>query len=309
MNKGRIRIIGTLPPYVDHRGAIIGHPLISGLRFNTIMPIAEDKNSLLLRLVREAKGKKIWLDLKTRQLRITKFSYLPYSFVELSRKIKVNLPAEIYFKDCVSKVVEIIDGNKLILGKRPVRVVGAGEPVNILDPSLEVEGFFTKSDLEYIEAAKAFDIHNYMLSFTEQEKDILEILKADPKARIIAKIESLRGLSFVREVYPKYRRQVRLMAARDDLYINIGREKTKIFDILAEIIRADSRAIVASRILTSLEEKEVVEMADISDLRLMFLMGYRYFLLSDMICFHEDSFKKAMEILNFFEREVANEKK
>ena len=53
------------------------------------------------------------------------------------------------------------------------------------------------------------------------------------------------------------------------------------FAALEKIITTDPQAILASRLLTSLEESETVSMQDLCDLRLMNLMGYHRFMLSD----------------------------
>ncbi len=290
-------LIATLPPYVSHRDEIVGNPLVAGLRFNTVMPIGESRNEVLARLQRECGSKPLWVDLKTRQLRITKFAYLPYAFVEISRRIKVNLPVPIFFKDCVSEIVEIVDGNKLILSKRPVRVVGAGEPVGILDPSLEIEGFLTEGDVEYIEAAKKLGIHNYMLSFVEKEDDVQELLAIDPEAMVVAKIESQRGLRFVDTVYSRMKQSVTLMAARDDLFIQLGEDKAGIIEATKKIISRDKNAILASQILSSLEESDNVSLADISDMELMKRLRYRNFMLGDTLCFQGNSFRNAIRVL------------
>jgi len=298
-----IKIIASLPPYVDHRQFIMNHPSVDELRLNTIMPIAESRVDVLSRLQRESNGKRIWVDLKTTDLRITQFEFLPYAFVEISHKIKVDLPAEIRFKECKSKIVEIVDGNKLILNKRPTRVVGRGEPVYIPEPSLEItDGFFTKNCLAYIEASESLEKHDYMLSFVESGQNIEELLKLAPKAKPVLKIESQKGLQFVRNEYSKWREQARLMAAREDMYDQIGDNKIAMLDALELIIKADSNAICASRLLTSLEEKDTVSMGDISDWELMYEMGYRTFMLSDMLCFHEDAFRKAIEIVTAFRK-------
>ncbi len=295
-----VRIMATLAPYVDHRAEIIGHPLVKELRLNTVMPIAEPKLELLTRLKHECGKKKLWLDLKTRQLRITKFAYLPYAYVELSHRIKVDLPATIYFKDGTAKIVEIFNGNKLILAERPMRVVGEGEPVNILDPSLQIEGFLTDNDREYVAAAKKLGLHDYMLSFVESGNDLRELWQLDNEAKPILKIESLRGLDFLSNYRQVFHTNMRLMVARDDLYINMGEQKTDMLRALAAIIKNDPRAYCASRLLTSLEEKDEVALQDLSDLQLMLLSGYRRFLLSDMLCFHHASFTKTMAVLSEF---------
>jgi len=296
--KDPVRIIATLPPYVEHRPAIIGHPLVDELRFNSISPAAETRSEMLARLKSECGGKKLWIDLKARQLRIAKFAYLPYAFVELNNAIEVDLPAEILFKDGAARIVEIVDGRKLILDSRPPRVVGEGEPVNILDDSLAIRGkFLLDSDREFVEAAKSLGLHDYLLSFVEQPADIAELLELDPEAKIIAKIESRRGLEFVRRGYGRLRPRVRLMAARDDLYINLGAAKADFLPALELIIRADPEAAVASRLLTSLENGPEVSSQDISDLELMLRLGYRTLMLSDGLCFREDPFNGAIAAL------------
>lgn len=287
------KLVATFPPYVAHRTEIVKHPLVSALRFNTIMPLAESKDQVMHGLEADCRvaKKPLWIDLKGRQLRITKFAYLPYAYVELSHKIKVRTPTQIYFKDCVGEIVSVVDGNKLILADRPTRVVGAGEPVNILDSSLEIEGNLTEDDVEWIEAAKRFDVHNFMLSFAEKASDLDEIKALDPDAKIVSKIESERGLKMIEVLKLKSR----LMAARDDLLINVGYKK--IVDALMGIRRADENAIVASRILTSVEDGEKVSMGDVSDIEFMGVIGYRHFMLSDGMCFSSAAFRRATTAL------------
>ncbi|MEK7654285.1 MAG: hypothetical protein AAB345_03315 [Patescibacteria group bacterium] len=292
----KIRLIATLPPLVGHRRLIIDHPAVDELRLNTIMPISESQKAVLKRLKEEVGKKKLWLDLKTRQLRITQFSYLPYAFVRLSHKIQLDPPFPIHFKDGTATVVEVVDGNKLILSDRPDRIVGEGEPVNILDPWLKIKGFLTPGDREYIKAAKSLGMHSYMLSFTESQEDIEAVRAIDPEAEICAKIESLRGLDFVQHDYSALK-GVRLMAARDDLYAQMpGGDKIKILKALKLIVNADPKAVVASKIFTSLENQKEASLGDISDVELMRRMGYRNFMLSDGVCFREKVFSEAAKI-------------
>lgn len=302
MNTSNIRVVATLPPYVDHREEIITSPYVDELRFNTVMPLAESKEAVIARLQAEGRGKRLWLDLKTRQLRITKFAYMPYAYVELSHPIRVNLPTVVYFKDAVARVARIVDGNKLILAERPGRIVGAGEPVNILDPSLRIRGFLTENDHEFVAAANRLGLHDFMLSFTERPSDIDELLELDPEANIIAKIESLRGLKFACGAYRRYRKRVRLMAARDDLYINMGRDKLAIFQALQDIISQDPQAYVASRLLTSLETEDTVSLGDLSDWRLMEQLGFKNFMLSDGLCFQERACMNALSVVRELRR-------
>lgn len=285
-----IELIATLPPYVKHREAIARHRAVDALRFNTIMPIGEPKRAVLANLLEVCAGKPLFVDLKGRQLRITRFAYLPYAVVEISRRISVDLPARVIFKDCESEIVRIVDGSKLILSERPSRVVGAGEPITILDPSLVIEGYLTDDDREFVAAARELGIHDYMLSFVEQASDLAELRALDPDARIVAKIESRRGVDYVRDGKPA----VRLMAARDDLYLQMGTSPHEIFDALELIVGDD--AIVASRLLTSLEDDATVALGDLSDVVLMHQLGFRSFMLSDGLCFSERAFGRAIAV-------------
>jgi hypothetical protein len=293
---GSTALIATLPPYVRHRETIARHPAVDALRFNTIMPIAEPKRDVLADLLEVCAGKPLYIDLKGRQLRITRFAYLPFAFVEISRRISVDLPAKVLFKDGEAEIIRIVDGTKLILADRPPRVVGAGEPITILDPSLVIEGYLTDDDREYVAAARALGVHDYLLSFVEQASDLDELRALDPEARVFAKIESRRGLDFVRDVYPHQDGDVRLMAARDDLYLQMGTAKHAILEALEQIITADPEAVIASRILTSLEEEPTVTLGDLADLALMYRLGYRSFMLSDSLCFSERAFARAIAV-------------
>ena len=287
-------LTATLPPLVSHRAEIASHPLVDELRFNCVMPIRGSRRETLCDLLRVCEDKTLWIDLKTRQLRITRFADPTYEYVELSHAIRVDLPAPIHFKDCTSTIVAIEGGNRLVLEERPRRPVGAGEAVNILDPSLEIEGFLTERDAEYVEISRGLGHHHYMLSFVERAEDVEALLALDPDAVVIAKIESLRGLEFVRDVYPRLAGRVRLMAARDDLFINLGARKVDILRAEATIIRHDPRAIAASRILTSLEEHDVVSLGDLKDLHSLTLAGYRSFMFSDGLCFSREAFRRAI---------------
>lgn len=290
-----LELIATLPPYARHLRAIVDHPAVAALRFNTIMPVAESKRDVLQSLRAACGAKPLWIDLKGRQLRITRFAYLPTAFVDISRKLTVDLPARVVFQDGEAELVRIVDGDRLILGERPPRVVGAGEPIGILDPSLEIEGYLTDDDREYVEAARSLGLHDYLLSFVERASDLAELRALDPDARIIAKIESRRGLDFVRDVFPHLANPwpLRLMAARDDLFIQLEHD-VAILDALELIVRADPTAVVASRVLGSLEEKERPSLGDLTDLALMARLGYRSFMLSDGVCFREAAFTRAV---------------
>ena len=288
-------LIATLSPHISFRKMVVAHPSVEALRFNTITPTGSKTKEQVIRDLIELCGEKpLWIDLKSRQLRIVKWGDPTFTTVDLSHRISVQLPTMLYFKDHKAKIVDIVDGYRLILEDEPKRPVGAGEAVNILDPTLVIEGFLTEDDHEYVKIASALGLHNFMLSFVEKTSDIAEVVSLDPNAILVAKIESRRGLTFVKDEAPCLA-SVRLMAARDDLYTNMGDHKEDILAAEQAIISCDPTAIVASRILTSLEQSAEVSLSDLSDLHLLHTMGYRHFMLSDWLCRDRNAFGEAVE--------------
>lgn len=291
-------LIATLPPLLKHNKEIANNVMVGGLRINTAMPIIKSEKETLREMLDLAGVHPLWVDLKCRQLRITCFGDPTYELVEISHKIKVNLPCEVLFKDCKGTIVDIIDGNKLVLAMRPNYIVGKGQPINILDGSLEIEGFLTESDKRWIEAGKELNFHNYMLSFVEKASDIEEVRSLDPKSQLVLKIESQKGIEFVLKDWNNNlinKSGLTLMAARDDLYINMGQHKALMIRSLEEIIKADPNAIAASRILTSLEKGSEPDMHDFCDLQMLHQMGYAQFMLSDGLCCNLDAFRLAID--------------
>ena len=281
-------LIATLPLYPKYRTDVIAHPLVTALRFNTVTPLDISLQATVDGLLKAADPKPLWLDLKARQLRITQFAYLPESYVSINHKISVNTPCAVYFRDCASTLEKVLDGDRLLL-TRPDRVVGQGEPINILDDSLEVEGFLTEQDCEYVAAFAHRDQHRYMLSFVQSHRDCEALWTLDPQAEIIAKIEDQRGLRFVANEYPAMPRKPRLMLAADDLYTNIGINKTNMLAALRQVVAADPEAVAASRLLTSLHDPQSdrlneVSLGDLAYLWLIESLGYRTLMLSDEIC-------------------------
>jgi hypothetical protein len=97
------------------------------------------------------------------------------------------------------------------------------------------------------------------------------------------------------------------MAARDDLFINIGEDKFAMLGAVKQILTSDKDAILASRIFTSLESHRGVSLSDISDLQLMYEWGYRNYLLSDGVCSRREIFLEAISLLKGYERKYGQE--
>ncbi|OGL93034.1 hypothetical protein A2239_00975 [Candidatus Uhrbacteria bacterium RIFOXYA2_FULL_40_9] len=293
-----LQLIASLDPYGEHRAHVIAHPLVHALRLNTIKPITESPRHVLKRLSRECGEKPLWIDVKGRQLRVTQYTDTFYGSVEVSHRLHVETPVDVFFKNTVARIVEVQNGNRLILSRIPRRTLGKGEAINILDPSLEIEGYLTAQDIAYLRAAAKLNIFNVLASFFERYQDLIDIHRYHPKAQVIAKIESARGMEFVRKFDPEViiPSDFHFMAAQDDLYINMGADKPQILNAVQDIIREDPKAIVASRILTSLEYFNEVTMADLMMIAHLISLGYRRFMLSDGLCYDPILFAKAMAV-------------
>ena len=282
-------LIISLPPVhqEDLLKEMIAHPYVGAVRYNTGMSSAYKPGEIIRRIKEHAAPlhKPIWIDLKGKQLRVIEWANLPEGPIVLNHRIKVRLPAKVCFRgdDCC-QLKEVVRGNEIYVDPLPKKPVGRGQSVNILSEKLEIEGGLLPLDREYIQAALREGVFNFMLSFVESMDDVRELENAlgkdSPRSNICLKIESQAGLNFVSKTDLATLRPYKLMAARDDLMIQI--EIFKMINALKSIIEKDPKAICASRLFMGLETGDV-SMADISDLEHMSLLGYRDFMLSDGI--------------------------
>ncbi len=287
-------LIATLPS--AHKTGLIermfSHPSIYGARYNVGIRTTYTPSVVLsyLQKVAEMHKKQLWIDLKGRQLRITKWADPTYGNIELNHEIEVDLPAKVFFRGNEwSNVVEV-EGTRIVIDPDPRQALGEGQAINIIGSNLRVKGnYLTGTDRQYIESAKRLGMHDYMLSFVEQEADLQTVRSLDPDSRLILKIESQKGLAYIAQTFSAGK-DSNLMAARDDLMINIGDNKAEMLNALELIVQRDPDAIAASHIFTSLSTLGYLTMADISDLKLLHNMGYKHFMLSDDVshrCFDE----------------------
>lgn len=289
-----VSAIVTVPPYAPFVSEVARHPIVSGLRLNTAMEVKNSLEDVLKRLQDASYGKDVWIDLKGRQLRTVGYANPPFTKIKTSHAIEVNTPVTAYFGNGRETATIVrIDGNKLFMLDGPRRVVGPGESINIVDPSLVIHGYFTGKDLGYIAAAKKLGLHKYMLSFVESENDINELKKLDSNAVIAAKIESMKGLDYVKNEYDG---KTRLMAARGDLYIEVARPH-HILEALENIVDKNSDAIVASRIFPSLKDRAEPTCQDITDAAYLIKIGYKTLMLGDEVCMRRDSVIGALNLL------------
>jgi pyruvate kinase len=287
-----IGVIVTVPPYATFLDELARHPLVSGFRLNTVMPVHDGPGEALRRL--QGYGQPVWVDLKGRQLRVVGAAIPPYSEVRLSHPIRVHTPVEAFFSDgreCVR--VAAVDGDRLILEDGPRRLVGPGESVNIIHPSLEIEGTLTETDRAYLAAMRDLGLKQVMLSYVEAFADAQEVKDLLPGAEVILKIETQKGLGYARGHAAV---QGRLMAARGDLFVEVLRPH-RILGALRQIIAADPQAIAASHIFDSLVEHPVPACADIGDLAFLLSLGYRTFMLGDVQCLRRETALEALNLL------------
>src|SRR5205085_3812633 len=116
----RVEAIVTIPPYAPFLPEVAGHPLVCGLRLNTVMPLAETPRDCLARL--SALGKPLWVDLKGRQLRVVGAAIPPFTEVTVSHSLRVSTPADAFFSDGREHArIARVDGDRLILEEGPRR--------------------------------------------------------------------------------------------------------------------------------------------------------------------------------------------
>lgn len=290
--KEKEMLIATLPAVHQYEllEKIISHSLIGGVRYNAGVCSAYSAKETLEKVFELATrfNKKLWVDLKGRQLRITKWAAPNYGKIILNHEIEVDLPARVYFRGDEWSELKFSRGNEIYVDPPPRYAVGDGQAINIHaeNENIKIIGYLTEEDYKYIGAAREIGINNFMLSFVESVDDINEMNVAinHREAELVLKIESKKGLILVDNIDLEIFRECVLMAACDDLMINIGENKTKTLSAIEQIILKDSKAIAASRIFTSLENGNSAALADFSHLRLLQIMGYKNFMLSDGIC-------------------------
>ena len=301
-------LIATLPQV--HQEAllnrIIQHPAVDAVRFNTGATSAYDPQETIskIKAAVNSTNKPIYIDLKGKQLRVVEWANLPEGPILLNHKIKVELPARVYFRgDDQCNLSKVVNGNELFVDPLPKAPVGRGQAVNIVAKDLTIIGGLTELDHAYIKAALSEGIKKFLLSFVENWDDVKELEDAicrysklsKSEYEIGLKIESQAGVDFVKGTSKdKFGGKYRLMAARDDLMIQVG--LLRVPDALRAIIKKDPTAICASRLLLGLE-RGAVSLADVSDVLYMSELGYENFMLCDNI-----SREHGQEALDFWQK-------
>lgn len=295
-------LIATLPGLHQEQLVydIISHPLVGGVRYNVGVSSPYPPQETLQRILELTRSfnKRFWLDLKGRQLRITKWAAPTWGSITLNHELEVEGDATVVFRGGHSAQLRFVRDNVIFVDPPPTQAVGAGQSINIVGGVVRVKGYLTADDEAYLVAACKLGSFDFMLSFVEAESDIQaveRIIKANNPQRVkpelVLKLENLPGLEFARQHQADSREPTgkpldlysreRLMAARDDFFINCGADKERLLAATQEISQLDSEAIVASQIFSGLERTGEVTPADLSDLYLLHLLGYKHFMFSD----------------------------
>ncbi|HSJ56226.1 MAG TPA: hypothetical protein VLC95_03545, partial [Anaerolineae bacterium] len=110
----KVDAIVTVPPYATFLDEVAAHPLVSGFRLNTVMPLRAGPTEAIERLL--TFGQPLWIDLKGRQLRVVGAAIPPYTEVRLSHRIEVPTPVDAFFHAGTEHArVLAVDGDRLIL--------------------------------------------------------------------------------------------------------------------------------------------------------------------------------------------------
>jgi len=279
--------------------------LDGGIRLNSAMIELADLDEEL-GLIKEAQPTvPLYFDIKGRQMRVTWVD--PdndrYLDLRLNHPIKAKTPTPVLFKagedSCLLVDIQE-DGHRLIFDGGPEFSVRVGESIHIRHPSLEIGGpLFTDAEKDKIAKVRAAGITKWFLSYVEEARDLDEFRElVGPNAEVRLKIESQRGLEYVRNAWKK-QEGFSLVLARGDLYVELERPH----EILAAtklVIEKDPEATVGSRILLSTFHDPVPSCADFSELAWLHDIGYRRVLLCDEMCLKEGPLATAVGAFEAF---------
>lgn len=297
-------LIVTLPTIVSSVDTelakrMLAHPLVHGARYNTggDSPFSPEQIMRKLHTLQSATLKPIYIDVDGRQLRVAEWRFTNTRCVVLNRDIALSLPASVHFRGF--GWYEVVATNPLerkLFFALPQNspgtfCVGASQTAHIVGPDVRVcGGYLSERDKEFIRCAAKFGFSKFMLSFFEEMSDIDEFRECffaacggyqslDPE--LVLKIESQKGVAAIATVKNLVTNTVRLLAARDDLYLSFVRNRQDFLGAVKLVVAKDPRAIVASRIMAGVEAGEGLRVGDLADVTLLKQFGYQQFMWSD----------------------------
>lgn len=298
-----IELYITLWPSFSHFNKTLTDIRIDGIRLNgpitfSLERIAEDVTNAT-----KLKGAKLYFDVKARQIRVIKsIPYKDHLELKINHKIEIeNLPKTILFKDGTDYATLIgVNEDTLIFEGGPRLEVVPCEPVYIRPPEFIIkDDIISDYEAKRIKIAREQGINSFMLSYVESEKDILKLREhIGNDAEVVAKIESRKGLEYVMTKFKK-EKNLSLMLARGDLYIELNMPH-EIIGATKDLIERDPEAMIGSRVLHSLRNYYIPECSDFSELAWLSQLGYRKFLLCDELCLKENLLNRSINIFDDF---------
>lgn len=293
----------TLWPEMPHFYRFKFDPRIRGIRLNPAMLTVAEVAGELQSLPAGEVGAPLYFDVKGRQLRVEEI--LPakdHLRLRLNHPISVDLPTTVLFKagNDRSRLDRLEDGGRVLVfapgaNYGPEYKVKPGESLHIRHPSMRVNDtkLFSDIELQKIKCARHYGIKRWFLSYVEAQSDVdrLRALVGETD-EIMLKIESKRGMQFVREKYTP-QPNVRLVAACGDMYVELD-EPQHTLTALQDIIAADPNAIAASRMMLTITQNvrrfglDRPDLADFAHLAWLGSIGYRTFMLCDEICLESE---------------------
>jgi pyruvate kinase len=332
-----LELLATLWPSFPHFHQFAHDKRLTGIRLNSAMIDNAELATELKTLRDHPAGVPLYFDIKGRQLRVTEWHENPdYLDISINHKIAVPTPIRVLFKaGADSAILDRLEdgGSRLIFRGGPHYHVKPGESLQIRHPGLKVFGdMFTKTELEKIDQVHRAGFTRYFLSYAEHQRDVDELLELVGRdSEIMIKIENKKGLEFTRKF--RKRPNLRLVAARGDLYVEIDRPH-QIMDALKLIIQKDPEACAGSRIFLSLAQPPIIEFkrivskaegtelsrshiesmirtlsepqvpacADFLELAWLYDIGYRSMMLCDEICLREDLLDAAVDAFSEFRK-------
>lgn len=325
------KLMVTLAPSFGHFDRFADDDRLAGIRLNSaMMTLDELDNELALA---QSKTVPVWFDVKGRQLRVAEAVPDPdWCILRMNHPISVDTPCEVLLKagEDAGLLVDISeDGHLLTFGANPEFEVYAGESIHIRDPSFVVGGpdyDFFGYEREKIAKAKAAGVTRWFLSYVESQQDV-DAFRAlvGPAADLLLKIESQRGLRFVRDQFVPDE-HTHLVAACGDLFVEVN-QPHEILNGVKLILDRDPDAIVGSRMLLSMVNKPiptwlrkllvtdreaglkhldvigpngVPSLADLGQLAWLRDLGFKRFMLCDELCLDGDLLGQAINVFDAF---------
>ena len=332
----KIEFMVTLWPSFEHFSDFANDSRITGIRLNSAMINNPELEIEVQRLEQKPPKLPMYFDAKGRQPRIEQVIQCEdHLELVMNHPLVLQTPTEILFKGEVDRanVVKVCEnGRRLILEKyRPYWRVFPGESIHVLQKNFFICGpTFTAIEKSKLEITRRAGFNNYFLSYVESQRDIDEFRElVGSTAKIMLKIETLKGLQFVSDKFKKTDDTV-LVAARGDLFVEIQNPHI-MPQALRLIIDKDPEACVASRLLLSIMDEQLKYIhlvakktpneqfdldifiekiknikpgkpscADICELAWLTDIGYRSFMLCDELCLKRDLLGAAVDEFNAF---------